>query len=634
MTGRLKIPAQARRALPRAAAVLGALTYLLQAWGYAHTQSSVMDEGDYLLKGLYFARGVYAPFQDYGFWTNHMPLSALIPGWVQAVLGAGLRTGRLYALALALLMLAGLWLAARRLAETETLQATSLSPYFPALTLWAAALNPALIKMYAQATSQVLIAAMLVWTLALTLGAGRRRGQILAGAALSGLMALTRVNLAPFVPLLLLYVFWRHGWRAGWQAAGVAAAVILAGHALFWPNILRAWAAWAPPALTPFLAAYRPPPGVPLWNPALDAESRLLSFLFGVRFHFLGFAGLLVFAFCRRRENFRETAFLAASFCLLLLAHAWAALGTHAQTDAALGSDYCVFCFPVYTAFYSLIGILLLGGMRGLRGGALPGAAASLLLAAVPAALGFGAYRELYPALLRWRVPRLRTLLATGEWAPGNVPLWEFLQTQWGWAYETSKRLVPALAGLGAGLLLLGAAWLVWRSLRRAGRARAFASVALAALVGAGALLSPSPALGGGYTTYDCSGNVIAAHEAAGAYLRSIVPPNAKIYWQGSLSPAPLLYLDNPQILPPQSNLDYTYRLTGDTGAHLRFGFWTETAARDWLAQADFALVAERYLTGWLAGALAADFRELPRTVPLAPCEAGSYLRVFGRGQP
>lgn len=74
--------------------LLGGLVYLIQSWMYAKMQTSLLDEGAYLYKGYLFAIGKYWPYQEYGPWTNHMPLSFLIPGYVQTVFGPGLRTGR------------------------------------------------------------------------------------------------------------------------------------------------------------------------------------------------------------------------------------------------------------------------------------------------------------------------------------------------------------------------------------------------------------------------------------------------------------------------------------------------------------------------------------------------------------
>ncbi|NUM45102.1 MAG: hypothetical protein HUU38_10370 [Anaerolineales bacterium] len=410
---------------------------------------------------------------------------------------------------------------------------------------------------------------------------------------------------------------------------------ILLGHAVFWPGILRAWAAWVP---LEWIAPWRPPEGQPFWNPTGDLDSRVLSFLFAIRYHFVAMCGFFGAGLGAWRWNppaaRRAALFLSALFLILLAAHAWASLGIHEQTDEALGNDYCIFCFPVYTSFFSILGLVLAvmwlasrpWGAPRWQGGLTTGA---LLLLTV--GIGYGAYKDIGANLTHLRIPRLKTLLASGESAPG-IPLWDFLDTRFGLDFEITKKLLPTLAGLAVGVGILLAAFWLTRWLEKRWRERvSLGAVAWGVFLGVGWVLSPSAALGAGYTNYDCSGNVIAAYEAAGGQLAEVIPPKARVYWQGSLSAVPLLYLDHPQILPGQINLDYTLRLSGSDAEHLRFGFWTDTLAQAWLAQADYAIVAERYYKGWLKEALedSTRFVELSRTAPLAPCDENSYLRVF-----
>ncbi len=613
----------------------------MRGWGFALTQNSLMDEGEYLLKGHLFVTGVYWPFEDYGLWTNHMPLSFLIPGFVQHLFGLGLRTGRVYALVLLALSLLGLWIVARRFGSS------SRGRWLAASAIWAIALNTAALKMYSTATSQVLISCMLVWTLVLVLGEARPTWQVVLGGALSGVILLTRLNLAPVLPLVLAYIFWQHGQKTGWMAGTAALLVVGIGHAIFWPGILRMWAAWAPVALTPFLADWRPPSGLPAWNPTLGFSSRVLSFLYGLRYHFVAVGGMALVlllwprrAAWRRESHFKAAVFLAASFLVLMLAHAWASLGVHGQTNEALGNDYCVFCFPVYLSFFSINGLLLLviflsagpGGGTAWRGFLLGGA-----VLAMGAAAGYGAYNELGPWMVRWRVPRLRTLLTTGEWLPGEVPLWEFMQVQVGIDYNLSKRLLPAVLGLAAAGALLVIAWAIFHwSRRREMPHTTFGLIGLVVFVLAGMLLSPTTALGAGYDNYDCGGNVIASYERTGAHLAEWIPAGQRIYWQGSLSSAPLLYLERPILLPGQINQRYTLRLSGDEQAHQRFGFWTQALAEAWLQQSDYAIVSERNLVGWLAEALqdTSQFTELPAAPALVACDPDSALRIFLNNRP
>jgi len=620
--------------LAKGAAFLGVLIYSIQAWGWIHNQVSVMDEGLYQYKGLSFLRSDLFPFQDYGFYTNHMPLSYLIPGTVLFLFGAGLGTVRLYALGLQIFLLVGVWIVSRRIG-TDWLAAGSI---------WVMALNAAPIKMYSMGASQGLVACLVVWTMVAALGGDRPIWQVLVGASLAGAALLTRLNLAPLLPLLLVYILWEYGRRtAGW-AALTGLAVVLIGHLVFWPGILRPWAAWAPPDLFPFLAAWRPPEGQPFWDPEVTSLSRLYSLLQTVRFHLISATGLLAALILWPRPgswnapNRRRVAvFLTVSFLVLFAAHAWASLGTHSQTDQALGSDYCVYCLPVYTAFYGILGIFLLVVLLAnlqwrttLWQRILGGCA----LISIAAGVGLGAYQEISAWALRWRIPRLKTLVTQGRWLPAEATLREFLDSQFGLGFETAKHLVPAVIGGLIGLLLLMIAIWFGRITKRQGRepVRNGLLVVLAAML----ILSPTSALGGGYTTYDCSGDVPAAHAAAGKILSAAIPAESAVYWQGSLSPAPLLYLDSPKLLPGQLHLDYTLRLSGDDDDLLRYGFWSESLARKWLAASDFAIVSPRYFGGWLREELQdpARFELIAVTEPLAPCDPDSILYVFGKSSP
>ncbi|HJW89452.1 MAG TPA: glycosyltransferase family 39 protein [Anaerolineales bacterium] len=613
-------------------AILGGLFYLNQSWLYAHTQASVLDEGAYLFGGYLFTTGRYQPFQDFGLWTNHMPLSFLIPGYVQMIFGTGLRTGRILAILLGMLMLIGLWLAARRFS----------GPWWAAGAVLAVALNPALVKMYSVMTSQILFACMLVWSLVLVLGEERPAWQVMLGTGLAGALALGRLNLIPVLPLVIVYIFWQHGQRVGWWAILVGAAVLVVGHAVYWPGILRAWAAWLPEGLAPFLSAWRPPPGTPLWSPTPGVESRMLSFLFGIRFHFVAVVGTLVALLLwpkrgewRSQAHFRASMLLAVLFGALFIAHAWASLGINSQTYDALGRNYCVFCFPVYLGFFSPVGILLaaisVDSWRWhMAGWAQAGVA--LLVLALAVGLGYSAFDPLGDAWLDWRIPRLRTFFTTGQWLPGKVPLWEFLQNQAGLVYSQARRVLPTLAGFASGVLVLGGTAGIRRTfLLQAGSRAAFGPLALIVFLLAGWLLSPSAALGAGYQTYDCGGDVIASYEAAGRYLAERVPPSSKVYWQGGLSAVPLLYLTDIEVYPPQLHAGYTFRLEGESQALLRYGFWNRELGEDWLAEADFILVQERFFEGWLHEALLEPgrFETLGLSPPTVTCRDDARIYIF-----
>ena len=94
--------------LAKVLAIVGGVVYSIQSLFYARILPTILDEGAYLIKGYLFATGRYIPYGDYGPWMNHMPLSFLIPGYVQAWFGPGIRTGRYFSIVLGVLMLIGL----------------------------------------------------------------------------------------------------------------------------------------------------------------------------------------------------------------------------------------------------------------------------------------------------------------------------------------------------------------------------------------------------------------------------------------------------------------------------------------------------------------------------------------------
>ncbi|HUF39905.1 MAG TPA: hypothetical protein VMN57_15375 [Anaerolineales bacterium] len=611
--------------LPHAAAAAGFAVYLALAWHHSRTQASVIDEGMYLYKGWLFATGRYIPYQDFGPWTNHMPLSFLLPGWVQLLLGPGLRTGRLLALFTGALSVTGLWTLARRFG----------SAWWAAAAVWVVALNPALIKIYSIQASQGLAACILIWALVFTLGTGRRNWEVALGGALAGALALTRINLAPFLPLLAAYAFAAHGRRTGIVFAAAGMGIFTAGHAAYWPGILRLWAPWFPEALTPFLDSFRRPANDGgLWAPEVDWRGRVASFLQGLRFHLLPISAVVTaLAFWPARDSgwsrSRRTAalLLLALFGLLFAMHAW----------ASLGQNYCVFCFPVYLSFFSLPALLLLPltyPVWNPRRDRVLAAGAVLIAATV---LGAGAAGLVGPRLmdqpsavrlLRTEVPRTA--------GPGTIPLWGLIENVTGREYDSIVRstllagraVLAGGIGLAAGLAVLALA----RRLPDSGRP--FAHRAGVCFLALGLVFSPTPFLAGGYAAYDCSGDVAAGYEQVGAELAGLVPPGGRIFWWTGGSPGALLYLPEAGIFPAQLNGAYSFKFGGDPEALARYGHWNRSLAEDWLREADAVLTSDDVLqgaeTGWLLDSIvAAGFTPAAGTSPVHPCDLGSEIIVF-----
>jgi hypothetical protein len=611
---------------------LGGIVYFVQSWIYTHTQSSILDEGAYLLKGLMYARGQYFPYQDYGFWTNHMPLSFLIPGYVQVLFGPGIRTGRYLALVLGVLMVLGTWILARRLGGR----------WWAFGAVWLLALNIHMIKVYSVFATQGLIACMLVWVLVLTMGPDRPPWQLYLGTALAGLTFLTRINMAPVLPLLIIYIFWQYGKKFGLWSLVIGVLIVGIGHAFFWPNILRLWLAWLPLDWISFFKPWsQPQDALPNWNPDTNFNDRVQSLFQSIRLHFFGFFGFIVTWILapakkkwRSPWRFRVAVLLSALFSILFVLHGW----------ASLWKNYCVYCLKVYMAFFSVLGIMLvIVSASSWQWNASHRKRWLSYLLIVILSLGIG--YSLIPVwgsglinprfvrrVLKINVPRMESFRIQ----PGSIELWSLLANKFGWEELsildftiTASRLIVFLS------LALLFAWLIIRFGSRLTKAVTNLSPSQAA----GALLTflilgTLVTFSVGLSPYDrdCGWNVIASYEAGGEHLAEQVPPGSKVYWWGGLSAVPLLYIPNVDIYPPQINHGYSYRLGGQPDDLVRYGWWSKELAHQWAQEADVLLIEARlYGTFPTNIAESETFDEVPPTPPMVPCRSNSSIHIFIR---
>ena len=594
---------------------IGLLAYCLELWTFTHNQFSVLDEGLYLYKGWLFATGEYTPFQDYGPWTNQMPLAFLIPGWVERIFGPGLATGRTFAFVLGILTLVALWLTTRR-------PLWGSNHWIAAGVVAALALNPAAARMVSMAASQGLVACLLAWMMFFALGEGRKNWQLALAGLLAGTAVMTRINLAPVLPLLLLYVWWTYGWRAAlWTLAGEL--LVFGGvHALYWPGILKAWARWLP---LPFLQTWMPPPNIPTWTPDNPLGFRIASFFLVFRFHFAALTGALAsWVFWpkewKSRTHFKAAVFISVLLVVLFVLHGW----------AALGNEYCVFCFPTYTAFYSGLGLLLL-------------------------ALTIPSWQPQPPIWRRWLgfLSMLALLVGIGYSAEGTVAnllgadfyknllalpapgfsgalIWQVLVNKLRVEYENVYDAVhvwfPMIAAGAFGLLLLSAAKLFHGKKNSA----AFGVILFLFL---GTLFSPSVLLAGEYNSYDCPQDVLPGYARVGKRLAQVIPAGSSVYWVG-YSPVTLLALPDVKIYPAQLHGSYSFRISDDDDALLKYGWWNQHLAEKWLGEADFVLIEGRNISrnNWLTVALQSGaYRQVAVTGPQAACQDDSFFTVFRR---
>jgi len=621
--------------LAGALSLLGGAWIAIQSWLYSIKLISMLDEAAYLYKGWLFVKGVFKPFQDFGPWTNKGPLAFLIPGFFQELLGQGLRSGRLVAVVISLLTVLGLWLTARRLAGR----------WWAAGLVLALAFNPFGIKLYSQALSQGLVACLLTWSLFFTLGEKRRTWQLLMGIFLAVLTLFTRQNMAPFLPLLIVYIFWQHGKKQGWLALGLSIVLVAIGHALYWPNILQMWTPWLPARLTPFLDFLRiKDPGTPFLTASATQFNRLLGALQGLRFHFAALTGLtLALLFWPRHQDwksasqFKTSLFLAVLGLLLLVMHAW----------AALWKDYCTFCFSPYIGFFAPV-LLLLPAVSASAWNRKPGWLRSTLAVLVVPVLatgaGYGSFeetgyglRESFMRLMATQLPRTRDFFKTWKFLPGTVTLEGLIENKLGVVIDTFKgieiyrKALPAVVGLLVGLAVLLIAWLLSRVMKKRLRLNwAYGFSAFSLFVLTGSLLAPARALGGGIYPYDCSNDSLSSYEQTGRQLAAMVPPGSHVYWDvQSPAAALLLYLPFAQVPPPMINAAFAYYTGGDTRQLLRFGQWNDQAALQFLKEADVIIVEEPTVNESWKRLVKTGYEKVTLPDPAGDCGKGSLLQVY-----
>jgi hypothetical protein len=603
--------------LPFVLAGLGAVLYLIQAVIYAHTTVSGLDEGSYLIKGMFYLNGVYEPFEPYGPLTNKAPFAFLIPGFAEYLFGAGLRTGRYFSIFLGLLTMLGVWITARRWAGT----------WLAAGSVWVFTLSPMIIKLHSLAVSEVIIACILAWICVLILDEQRPLWQIILGAALAACAVLARQNMVLILPLLVLYVFWQHGKQKGLWALAAGAFVFLAVHAYYWPRILTIWAPWLPASLTPFLDPFRiPAEAVPVWDPNIDFWNRMNAFFQGIRYHFIPILGS-VFALIlwpprthwKSAPAMRAAVFLALTYFILFAMHGWASLASQYESYS------CVFCFSNYLGFFDPLGILLFVVAFANAWKREPNRAVTVLviflvvLASV--GMGFSMFEQVGDGLLNAQVPRFRE----GSFQPGTTALVDFLKYGLSLELPQIKRSISSTLGFLLGLVVLLLAFLVWRREKR----KQFSLTLINLFLIAGFVLSPLLHMGA--SQQDCQTDIILAHERLGAYLSEIIPPESLVYWDGGNAFTPMVYVPHARIFPPQINNGYTFHIGGDPDVLYSFSHWNKELQARWKDEADIFIVEAKRYAKWKGFLDMQGLREFPSPADSPSCVEGSELRIFQR---
>lgn len=602
--------------LPLLLAGAGAVLYFFQAFIYAHTTVSSLDEGSYLIKGMFYLNGVYQPFEPYGPLTNKAPFAFLIPGFAEYIFGAGLRTGRYFSIFLGALTVLGVWITARRWTGN----------WLAALTVWVFALSPMIVKLHARAVSEVIVACMLAWICVLILGEERPLWQVALAAALAALAVFTRQNMAPILPLLILYAFWQHGRQKGSWALLAGSFFFLAFHIAYWPRVMILWTPWLPEALTPFLDPFRiPTDSVPIWDPNIDLGNRMNAFFQGIRYHFIpilgSFFGLILLpprAGWKSAPAMRTAIFLALSFFTLVLMHGWAALASQYESYS------CVFCFSNYLGFFDPLGILFFVIAFSYAWSANPSRVLRVLSIVVvlvsATGIGYSLFEFVGDGLLNLPlVPRIRS------GGLGFIAVVDALMQGLGLSLVHVKRWIGSSLGFLAGICVL--LFALYFSKRKTNPA--FTLTLVNSFLVTGFLLSPLLHLG--ESRRDCETDIIRDHEELGAYLASIIPPDSLVYWDGGNAYTPMIYVPQARIFPPQINDGYTFHIGGDPDALYYFSHWNAELDSRWRAEAGIFIIEARRHANWKDFLTPQAFQEFDKPAHSPSCNEGAELRIFQR---
>jgi energy-coupling factor transporter transmembrane protein EcfT len=192
--------------------------------------------------------------------------------------------------------------------------------------------------------------------------------------------------------------------------------------------------------------------------------------------------------------------------------------------------------------------------------------------------------------------------------------------------------IVPEAAGLIAGSVILVLGWGVWAWLRRK-RIVVYSMgfITMMLFLTNGTILSPTKVLGGGFTQWNCSGNVITEFQQVGDYLARNIPAGSSIYWDGGNAVAVLLYVPKISIFPQQLDGQWNFYNGGDSNTLARLGKWNDELAKLWRDEADVIIIQQVDYAGWQLYLNESKFDEIqPLKTPLN-CAPDTFLRVFIR---
>ena len=596
-----------------------------------------LDEGAYLLKGYYFIKGIYKPYQQYGFWMDQMPLAYLIPGWVQQIFGLGLNVGRYFMVFLLSLTLIGLWIIVSRYPGKWNV----------AFVLWAIALNPVLIKMYSTVVTQGIAAFLLTWVLVFGIKKNISIWNLLIATLLATALSLVRLNLLPVPLLFMAYIFIKYGWRHGIINLLLFVSLFIYVHIMYWPGILQIYARWIPNGFFPILDLWRVNQKLLYWHPNYDIQSRIISLFRAFRFHYLlllgslaSFLGLYKFSFRKNKHVIIDYFFVLSLFWLLLILH----------SIVTLGGDHCNFCLESYIAFFAPLGYVLIVISYQIWEKHIPRGINIIIiifiLLIINSGIGLLNTDNFNKGILYLHSPTISSYFPFINF--NGLLLYKYVKRRFTLLTIHQIQLIDiTLTNFIINLVLLILIFIIikfnlfqifidfYKKIIDKNNSKTYNnkysySILLLIIIFAFAfLLSPTRILSGGQYGYECNSNTLNSYINVGKELANIIPAGSKVYWH-SIDPLPLLYVNNIIIFPPQVNDAYTLYSDGNDDYLLKLGYWNESIANRWINDSDIIVVEEKYYNNLQYSAHLQNKKyKLVITSPQTPCRFDSRLFVF-----
>ena len=569
---------------------------------------------------MFYLKGIYSPYQEFGPITNKPPFSFYSLG-ISQLFEPGLRSGRYFAVILGIIALVGLWLTIKRLFNIRWATGVAIL----------VSLSTALIMYSSKAMTQVVTSLLLAWLSYFILGKDRKLWQLCLGGILAVLLPLTRQNLLPLYFLILVYIAWEHG-RKGWISIGVSLSIFFLFLIFYWPGLFSTYITTYLPGATgnsilSFFNIEFPVNTSDIFSNSDRGIVQETVILFqGLRNFILPVIAAFMLLFTLPYRDIlkakygKVVLFLLSSFIFMVALHYY----------AIVSQNILINNFPSYLAFFWPVGFLLIPFAFTYTDRSKDGNLIFVVLFILIffTGLGFSLFENTSDYLLHLQVPRFKDM----HFLPGTIEITSILTDKFHLVYKSQRYFIGLLSGFLSGLLFFAISWLAWKFVNPKFLRSSYTWTLFSVLMVVGLIASPTRSFSGDLTIIMCnSGDILAAQEKVAGELNSVIPESSLVYYDYS-TPISLLYLPGVRVFPPQINKYFYFSLSGDDRQLEKFGYWNESLANKWLREADYIILGDLPGRTIEKNVLKKDpgkFSFLLATSNVVPCVDKTFLRVY-----